>query len=161
LLVAAAHGLTRRLANNSYNRDMIHFGIIKPVQQMNCPGAGRGQADADLAGKFCVGASHEGGHFLMTRLDEFHAMGIFFRPFERADNSIDAISGVAKDSSDSPLMKPFDQKVRAGFAHNAIVQLFSCHGTFPRLPPFKKRFDSRKLHLPIATCRINASQSSL
>ena len=54
LLIVAADGGGRRLADDGDHRLVIHFGVVEPVEQMNRAGPARGHADAHLAGKLGV-----------------------------------------------------------------------------------------------------------
>jgi hypothetical protein len=103
---------------------MIELRVIKSIEQMNRARTGSGEAHADFAGKFRVATRHERGHFFVARLDKFNFMIGFFRAFERAHNSVDAIAGIAEDAPDAPLMKSLDQKI------TAIFELDSCQKNF-------------------------------
>jgi hypothetical protein len=87
---------------------MIHFGIIKSVEQMNRSRPGSSETDADFTSKFCMAAGHEGGHFFMAGLNKFNFVRLFFSPLYCAHDAVYAITGITKDAPHTPLMKPFD-----------------------------------------------------
>jgi hypothetical protein len=60
LLVLAADGGGRGLANDCDDGLVVHLGVVKTVQKVNRAGATGGHADTYGAGELCVGASHEG-----------------------------------------------------------------------------------------------------
>ena len=108
LLITPAYGLSRGLADDGDHGGMVHFGVVKSIEQMNCARTGGGKTDAHLSCEFGVGAGHEGRHFFMPRLNEFDSVGVSFRALERAHDPVDPIAWITKYSFDSPLMKPFD-----------------------------------------------------
>src|SRR4051794_1128074 len=81
-------------------------------------GAGsRGRdADAELAREFGIGRGHEGRHFLVARLDERDL--ILLAP-QRAEHSVDAVTGVAEYLRDAPGQQALDDKISDGSAHEA------------------------------------------
>ena len=81
---------------------------------MDCAGTGSGKADADFSGEFCVRRCHEGGHFLVAHLDEF---GIVLRPVQGADETVDAISGVAEYAVHTPLAETLPQEIANSIRH--------------------------------------------
>src|SRR5690606_5621981 len=86
---------------------VVQFGIIQPVEQVDGPRAGGGQANTHRSGEFGVGASHEGRHFLMARLDKRKvAVAI-----KCAQQSVYAVARVAEDSINTPCLESVDQKV--------------------------------------------------
>ena len=68
LLVIAAHRRPRLLPDDRHHALMIHFGIVKPVEQMDRARPAGGEADAHFAGEFGVRAGHEGRHLLVPHL---------------------------------------------------------------------------------------------
>ena len=122
LLIMPADRGPRLLAGDRQYRHVIHTCVIQPGDQMRCARTRRRHADADLTGEFCVRRGHEGGHFLMPRLDEFKlAVG----PAQRADQSIDAVAGVAEDRMDAPLMKAVPEEIAHCLAHACLSDLLT------------------------------------
>ena len=93
------------LADDGEDGGVVHFGVVEAVEEMDCAGAAGGEADADFAGEFGVGAGHEGGHFLVADLDE---AWIIFGALESAHDSVDAIAGIAVDAVDAPAFESID-----------------------------------------------------
>src|SRR5699024_11533053 len=48
LLVGATHGGPVGLSHDRHHRDMVQFGVVETVEQVNPAGAGRGGAHPDL-----------------------------------------------------------------------------------------------------------------
>ena len=46
---------------------------------------------------------------------------IFFRAFKRAHDAVDAVAGITEDAPHAPLMKSFNQKIAARFAHKKFL----------------------------------------
>ena len=76
LLVAAAERRARLLADDRDDRLVVELGVVEAVQQMDRARAGRGHADADLAGELGMAAGHEGRHLLVADLDQ---LGVVLR----------------------------------------------------------------------------------
>ena len=74
LLVRAAHGRRRGLADDGDHRLVVHLGVVEAIQEVNGAGAGGGEAHADLARELRVAAGHERGHLFVARLDEATAV---------------------------------------------------------------------------------------
>src|SRR5579871_1197214 len=114
LLVMAAKGRAGLLADHRHDGLVIHLRVVKAIEQMNGARTGGSQADADLSGELGMSTSHEGGHLLVTHLDEVEFV---FCPIQSSDQSIDAVTGVSKHSPYTPLRKSFPEKVRNGRTH--------------------------------------------
>ena len=63
------------LADNGNYRLMIELGVVQAVKQMNCAGAGGGQANAYFTCEFGMGTCHECGHFFMPNLNKVEFVG--------------------------------------------------------------------------------------
>jgi hypothetical protein len=74
LLVAAAQGCARLLADNRDDGLVIQLRVVQTVEQMDGARAGRRQADTNLAGIFRVAACHERGHLLVPDLNEANGL---------------------------------------------------------------------------------------
>jgi len=61
LLIRTPKGARRGLADNRYDRRMIHLCIVKPVEQVHGAGAGRSEAESDFAGELRMCARRERG----------------------------------------------------------------------------------------------------
>ena len=79
---------------------MIELGVVQAVEQMDCAGAGGGQADTYFTCEFGMGTCHECGHFFMPDLDKVE----FVRcTVERTHNAVDAIAWKTENAFDTPL----------------------------------------------------------
>src|SRR5215831_19266065 len=59
LLIAAAQGRAALLADYSYDRLVVQFGIVQTGQEMNCTGTGRRHAYRGLPSELGMSAGHE------------------------------------------------------------------------------------------------------
>ena len=109
LLVVAADRRARLLADDGEDRLVVEAGIVKPVQEMDRAGTGGGQADADLAGPFGVGAGHEGRFLLVPGLDEFDR--VLPVAAEGRDDAADAVAGEAVDALDAPFLEAGENEI--------------------------------------------------
>ena len=57
-------------AGDGEHRLAVELGVVEAVEQVDAAGPGGGEADAELAGPFGIGAGHEGRRFLVPHLDE-------------------------------------------------------------------------------------------
>src|SRR5699024_6005190 len=77
------------LTNNGHHRGAIPFGIVEPIEQVDCPGPGCSHAYPTTLGKFCVGGSHKGGYLSVTgtNIGEVFssALGTAHRPVKTAN----------------------------------------------------------------------------
>ena len=94
---------------------MIEPSIVKAGEQMRCAGTGSRDADAELAGEFGVGRGHEGGHFLVPRLDE---LDLAVGAVERPEHAVDPVAGIAEHAPYAPGMKPRNDKVPNCLRHD-------------------------------------------
>ena len=121
LLIMRAERGARLLADDREHRHVIHACVVKTGDQMRCAGPRRRNTDPQFASEFRVGARHERGHFLVTRLHEFN---LAFCAIQRAEHAIDAVAGIAEHAAHAPLMQSFDDEVAYG----------RCHSNLPRVP---------------------------
>ncbi len=119
LLVVPSHRVARLLAGNGEHRHVIEPGVVEPGDQVRSARSRGGEADAQLAGEFGVGARHEGGHLLVANLDE---LDLAVRPVERLDHPVDAVSGVAEDLAHAPGVQAFDDEISNGLAHVRLLR---------------------------------------
>src|SRR5437667_10026836 len=103
---------------------------------MNAARAGVGQAYAQLACIFGIGAGHEGGRFLMAHLDE--ADLLLVRP-QRFHDAVNAVSGKAEDGVYSPIHQAFNHHVSSSLGHKSSLPLL-----LVRMPRFWLLFPSRE-----------------
>src|SRR5690348_12286693 len=78
---------------------------------MDGPGAGGGHADAGLVAELREPDRFEGGHLLVTGLDEAR---LVVRTREGAQDPVDPVAGVAEDLLDTPLPQSLQQLVGNG-----------------------------------------------
>src|SRR5581483_9700227 len=81
---------------------------------MNGARSARRETKTDLASEFRVCARHESGHFLMAHL---HVINRVARAINRADQSVDAVTGISVDAPDTPLRETVDDKIANSVAH--------------------------------------------
>jgi hypothetical protein len=101
LLVLAADGGGRGLANDCDDGLVVHLGVVKTVQKVNRAGATGGHAYTHGAGELCVGASHEGRQLFVPGLDEAGFVAVL--P-QAGGDAIDAITGESVDALDAPFL---------------------------------------------------------
>lgn len=70
LLVGAAHGAAVGLYDEGHDRDVVEFGVVQPVRQVDRAEAGGRRAHAHRAGELGVADGLEGGRLLVPRLHE-------------------------------------------------------------------------------------------
>jgi hypothetical protein len=104
------------LADQGEDGHVVELGVVEAVEEVDRARAGRGDADADLAGELRVPAGHEGGHLLVPDLRE---LGIVVCPFERAEEAVDPVTGVAVDAVDSPLAQALENEVGDELGHGS------------------------------------------
>ncbi len=75
---------------------------------------GGGETNADFAGEFRVRARHERRHFFVPHL---HVIDGVARAIDCADDSVNAVAGIAVDAFDAPFGDSFDQEVAYIFGH--------------------------------------------
>ena len=141
LLIMAADRHSRLLSRDGQDRHVVETRIVKSGDQMRMRPGPVCDADAEFAGEFGVGRSHESSHFLMARLDE---LDLAFGPLQGAEYAVDAVPRITKDFSDAPRMEAFHQEVADGLTHGScsrmgaklIVRLYL--GNVLRWPPFHR-----------------------
>ena len=106
------------LTHKRYHGLMIPFGVVQTGQQMHGSRARRREADADLATELGVAAGHERGRFLVSRLDERDPFG---GTVERADDAVDAVTGIAVDATHAPSHQARDEGIGNGVGHDSWV----------------------------------------
>src|SRR2546421_10424598 len=78
-----------------------------------------GEADADLVRELGMRAGHEGGEFLVARLDDLH---LLVAP-EGAHDAVHAIARVTVDALHAPLGKPLQQEITYGLRHGGLRRI--------------------------------------
>ena len=107
LVAAAAHGRFG-LAADGEHRHVVELGVVEAGDQVGGARTAGREADAELAGEFCMRDGHEGAHFLVARLDEVDLAVAL----KGADHAVDAVAGIAVDPFDAPGLQSFDEEVR-------------------------------------------------
>ena len=115
LLVMAANSRARLLPHNGQNRHVIEARVVKPSDQVRGARSRRLNADAKFAGEFRVRRGHEGGHLLVPDLDK--ADLVFTEAIQRAQQAVDAVTWVAIDATDTPLIKPVPEEISDSLGH--------------------------------------------
>ena len=100
LLILAADGGRRRLADDSDDRLVVHLRVIQAVEQMNRTGAAGGHADPDGAGKLGVCRCHERGEFLVSCLNESRLILVLT---QAGKQSVNAVARKSINPLDTPL----------------------------------------------------------
>ena len=93
---------------------MIHQRIIKPGRQVGGARARRRDTDAETSGKLGIGGRHEGCHLLVTGLNE---PDLAVRTVKRAKHAINAITGIAENVADAPLLQTLNQEIADCLGH--------------------------------------------
>jgi hypothetical protein len=65
------------------------------------------QAHPDFAGELGVGHRHEGRHLFVPDLNEIYRLG----PLQGSDQAVDAIAWVPVDTTNSPSVQTFNNKI--------------------------------------------------
>src|SRR5207248_5347267 len=130
LLVVAANGRARRLANNRHNGLMIHFGIVQTIEQVNCARSRGRQADTDLSCKLGVSGCHERCHLFMAHL---HKLEQVFIALQAAQDAVNAVARIAIDAFNTPRRKAFQQKITDFITHesHSFPILCGCDQSYP------------------------------
>jgi hypothetical protein len=95
-------------AGDRQYRLAVELGVVQSVEQVNPARTRCGDTDTEPTGPFGVGARVEGRRLFMPHLNE---MNLILVGAECFDDSVDAISGKAKDSIDIPFDESFDEKI--------------------------------------------------
>ena len=141
LLLVAPHDAGEGLADDGDHGLVVELGVVEAVEEVDRTGPRRGHAHAHLSGELGVGAGHERGHLLVTRL---HELGLVPTLAQRPEDPVDAITGKAVQPRDTPLLEPRHQVVADCFRHRLLssrVPLLP-HGA-PRVPMIASRLSGR------------------
>ena len=106
------------VSGDGQNRLAIELGIVEAIQQVQPPGTGGGQTDAEPAGVLRVGTGHEGGRFLVPNLHEAHAL---LPPSQRFHHTVDAVTRKAEDDLNAPVFEGVDEDVGRGGRHGVLL----------------------------------------
>ena len=118
LIAGAAYGHLS-LAADRQHRHMVELGVVQTGDHVGGAGPAGRKTNAEFAGELGVRNGHEGRHLLVPCLDEFDFVGALQRP----GYAVDAIPGIAVDSTDAPGMKPLHNKIADFHAgHSGIEQ---------------------------------------
>ncbi len=96
---------------------MIHFRVIKTVEQMNRAWSGSGEANTNFTGEFVMRARHERRHLFVAYL---HVLDRVTRAIDCSNDSVNAIARITIDAANAPLVDSFHQKVTGGFTHDVV-----------------------------------------
>jgi hypothetical protein len=100
LLVVGAERGARLLADDRDDRLLVELRVVEAVEEMDRSGPRRGHADPEVVGELGVGGRREGGDLLVPDLDELEPVADVV---EGAEQSVDAVAGVAVDALDPPV----------------------------------------------------------
>ena len=120
LLILAAKCSARLLSDDGQHRLMVHLRVVEAIQQMDRARPRGGQAYAEIAGEFGVAAGHEGRHFLVPHLDEIELVA---GAVEGADEAVDPVTGISKDTPYPPGGEPFPEEVAYCIGHAITFML--------------------------------------
>lgn len=98
-------------ARDGEHRLAVELGVVEAVEKMDAAGPRGGNAGAKAARPLGVGASVEGGCFLVPHLDEADAVAA---DSQRLDYAVDAVAWETENGVDAPIEQRFDQHVRCG-----------------------------------------------
>ena len=108
LLVARSERHAALLPDDRHDRRAVELRVVEPVQEVDGPRAGGGQAHTDLIRELRVAAGHERGHLLVADLDEPRvAVGAV----ERAEKAVDAVAGIPEQTVDAPLAEALQNEI--------------------------------------------------
>src|SRR5690606_27937445 len=100
-------------------------------EQVRGTGARGRQADTQPAAELGISRSHEGGHFLVARLDE---ADLAIGPVQRTEHAVDAVARVSIDAAHAPLVEPFDKIIRdCDLAHGVLLSIIFLASSIPSL----------------------------
>src|SRR4051812_22999447 len=112
---------------------MVHAGVVESRHEMRCARPRRRDTNAELACEFCMRGRHEGGHFLVTNLNEFdrprlvRVLVMLFRftlrAIQRAEHAVDAVAGIAKNSAHAPRLESLDDEVTDSCGHGQLLTI--------------------------------------
>jgi hypothetical protein len=115
LLVVAAHGGARLLADDGHHRLVVGLGVVQAIEQVDRARPRGGQAHAHLAGELGMRARHEGRQLFMPRLHELqrrHAR-------ERGDHAVDAVARIPEHAPHAPRLQALEDLVTHCLAAHA------------------------------------------
>src|ERR1043166_10089554 len=87
----------KMMPGNGQDRLAIQLRVVKAIEQVNAPGSGGGEADAQAPRVFGVTAGHEGGRFLVARLQKAHLVAVSAQGLH---NAIDAVARKTENRSE-------------------------------------------------------------
>ena len=103
------------LPDDRDDRDVVQFGVVQAVEQVDRAGTGGGHADAEAAGELRVADRFERAHLLVPGLDE-HRVVVGAAP--GGEDAVDAVAGEGEDLVHSPVAQSLEQVVGDGrFGH--------------------------------------------
>ena len=91
------------------NRLLVQVRVVQPVQQVNAAGPRGGDADAEPARPFRIGAGGESGRLFVADLDK---ADIVLAAAQRLDNAVDPVARNAEHDSHTPVDQCVDQDIR-------------------------------------------------
>ena len=115
----SAHRVARLLADDGENRHVIQPGVVETGDQMRRARPRSRQTNAELAGKFGVGAGHEGGHLLVPRLDQ---LDLPIGPVQSLDHPVDAVARITEYLAHAPGVQALDDEISNGLAHIRLLR---------------------------------------
>src|ERR671930_2085198 len=104
----------------------------------------RGQTATESSSVFCVSASHEGGSFFVTNLNEAH---LVLSRAQRFHDPVDAVTRQTENRIDAPVDNVFNQNVRGCFCHFKSVDSIAISSRRENRPRQTSARFSRKIKL--------------
>src|SRR4051812_2437534 len=89
----------------------IQFGVIESIEKVNGAGTRGGETNAEFACGFRISAGHEGGRLFVSYLDE---LDFVLASAESFHDSVDTVSGQAKNVFNSPTQQSLNKNVGGG-----------------------------------------------
>ena len=96
---------------------MIHFRVVKSVEQMDRARTGRGKTNANFASELRVSTRHECRHLFMANLDVIDGA---IRAIQRAHDPVNSVAGIAVNAFQAPFVDSPYQKIARSFSHHNL-----------------------------------------
>jgi hypothetical protein len=100
LLVVGTERRQLLLSDDGEHGRHVELRVVEAVEEVDRPGAGGGEAHADLAGELRVRAGHERRELLVADLDE---LDLVPELVEGAEDAVDPVARIAVDAPHAPL----------------------------------------------------------
>jgi hypothetical protein len=97
---------------------VVETRVIKTGDQMGCTRPRGGYTDPEFPRELGMRRRHEGGHLLVSDLDE---LDLSFGTLQCPEHAIDPVARITIDSPHAPLIKALNEEVADGHGHGIAV----------------------------------------